>query len=389
MSKKSNWQKSVLILILGVSASVSAMANVCPPFAEQIVISSISSTESALKQLQEFLFKSLSSQMEQFDKLQIAATKTLTAQVATGAKAQINANVVLKQGEMAAIAHLETVKQQMKIYQDFSPQTGQGVDPCGQLAAQTAVTVANGQAAAMAADAIAHVSAAPGRYGSSEGFYNKMFQQRRTLYATEDEAKLGFGVANNATVVTSNGSRFSLAGADTNAAVLFADSADPRIRAAKSAYLEHMAGAPDMPLTAEMASLPAGKEYLALKGRKDATMSVALHSIAMVGAENTPNPEVGKSKMQALRDMVGQYYGRDAKERWQGWASQSQRGLMVDQLKIDAATLAVEADQYQQAQRVEALLGSLLALEAQREYKPALNGSVQSLGAAAGRSNIR
>lgn len=389
MNRTMNWKNKSMTAILGVALSTSASAGVCPPFAETIVIGAVAATETALKQLQEFLFKNLSTQMESFDKMQIAATKTLTSQVATAAKAQINANVALKQGEVTAMAHLESVKMQTKVFQDFSLQTGQGVDPCGQLAAQTNVTVASGQAAAMAADAISHVSAAPGRYGSPEGFYNKMFTQRRLMYATEDEAKLGFGVANNATVLLGNGTRFSLAGADTNAAVLFADSADPRIKAAKDAYLEHMAGAPDVPLTAELAALPAGKEYLALKGRKDATMSVALHSIAMVGAENTPNAEIGKSKMQALRDMVGQYYGREAKDRWQGWASQSQRGLMVDQVKIDAAMLAVEADSYQQSQRIEALLGSLLALEAQREYKGALNGAAQSIEGARARSNVR
>lgn len=384
-----SWKNKFAAVALGFMISASANAAVCPPFAETIVISAVTATELAIKAAQEFLFKNLSSQMEQFDKLQIAATKTLTAQVATAAKAQINANVALKQGEMTAIAHLDSVKQQVKVFQDFSPQTGQGVDPCGQLVAQTNVTLASGQAAAMAADSLSHVAAAPGRYGSAEGFNNKMFTQRRIMYATEDEAKLGFGVANGASVILTNGVKFPLAGADTNAAVLFADSADPRITAAKNAYLEHIAGAPDAPLTAEMASLPTGKEYLALKGRKDATMSVALNSLAMVSAENTPNGEVGKSKMQALRDLVNQYYGRGAKERWQGWASQSQRGLMVDQLKIDAAQLAVDSEQYQQSLRVEALLGSLLALEAQREYKPALNAAAQSIDSAKTRPSVR
>lgn len=377
------------VVMLGIALSLPAQAAVCPPFAENIVLSGIATTEAALKAAQEFLFKELSKQMESFDKLQLSATKVLTAQVATAAKAQINANVALKQGELTAMAHLESVKMQTKIFQDFSPQTGQGVDPCGQLVAQTNVTLANGHSAAMAADAISHVSAAPGRYGSIEGFYNKMFSQRRTLYATEDESKLGFGVANKATVTLSNGVKFPLAGADSNAAVLFADSADPRIQAAKTAYLDHMGGPPDLPLTAELASLPTGKEYLALKARKDATMSIALHSIAIVGADNSPNPETGKSKSQSYRELVDLYYGRGAKERWQAWAGQSQRGLMVDQLKIDGAILAVEADKYQQAQRIEGLLGALLALEAQREYKGALNGAAQAIESARTRPAVR
>jgi hypothetical protein len=338
----------------------------------------VSSSEAAVEAFIQAQFQALSLQMRQFDETQISAIKTLTAQVATAAKAQINANVALKSGEMAAIGQLETSKQQLKIYQEFSAATGQGFDPCSQLTAQTNVTVANGQSAAMAAAAISNLSAAPGRYGNPEGYINKMFNQRRLMFGTLDEAKLGFGVQNTSTVTTSTGAVFPLAGADTNAQVLFADSADPRVLAAKGAYLDHMAGAPDVPLTADMAALPSGKEYLALKGRKDAVMSVALNSLATVSAENTPNGEIGVSKMKALRDLVGQYYGNDAKARWQGWASQNARGLMVDQMKIEAALLSVEADHYQQAQRTEAVLGTLLALEAQREYKPALNAAIQS-----------
>jgi hypothetical protein len=383
-----NIKNKFATFLLVFSGSFSVNAATCPPFAEEIVISSVAATEAALKQLQEFLFKNLSSQMESFDKLQLAATKTLTSQVATAAKAQINANVALKQGEMTALAHLESVKRQREIFTNHSALTGQGSDPCGQLVAQSNVTLASGQAAAMAADSLSHVAAAPGRYGDPERFFNNMAAQRR-MYLTDDEAKLGFGKANTEAVTSANGARFSLAGADTNAGVLFVDSADPRIKAAKDAYLNHIAGAPDIPLTAEMANSPAGKEYLALKARKDATMSVALNSIAMVGAENTPNPEIGKSKIQALKDMVGKYYGKGAKDTWLDWTSQSQRGLMVDQLKIEAAILAVEVDQYQQSQRMEALLGSLLALEAQREYKPALNAAAQSIDSSKARPGVR
>ena len=93
-------------------------------------------------------------------------------------------------------------------------------------------------------------------------------------------------------------------------------------------------------------------------------MSIGLNSLAMVGAEHTPNGELGgKTKVGTLRDVVGQYYGESAKDRMKGWASQAERGLKVDQVKIAAATLAVEADLLEQARRTEANLAALLALE--------------------------
>ena len=346
-----------------------------------IVLPVISAYKAALEVLIQNLFSSMTNVLLGVGNKQVSAIKVMTSQVATSAKAQINANVVLKQGEMAAIGYLETAKIQLKIYQDFSPAFGQGHNPCEQSKTQTDMTMATGQSGASATDMVAHLAAAPGRYGSPEGFVNKMFAQRSAKYLTIDEQKLGFGTANAQSVTLTNGTQFPLAGADTNASVLFADAADQRVKDAKQAYLDHVAGAPDVPIAPNVAALPVGKNYLALKGRKDAVMSVAMNSLATVGAENTPNAETGKSKMQAMRELVDLYYGSGgkAKERWAGWASQSQRGLLVDQLKIDASLLAVKTDQYQQTQRMEAVLGSLLALEAQREYKPALNASMQSI----------
>jgi hypothetical protein len=355
-----------------------------------VVIAANTAMKVAIELFVNQLFDILGLQVENFGKIKVTAVKTMTSQVATAAKAHINANIALTQGEMAAIGSMETTKQQLKVYQDFSTLTGQGVDPCAQLAAQAAVTVANGQAISLAADAISHLAAAPGRYGSPEMYTDRLIRQRQLLFATEDEAKLGYGLGTKAEVVSSTGERFQLAGGDTNARVLFIDSKDPLVKTAREAYLNYMAGPPDRPITQDLALLPAGREYLGLKRRKDAVLSTGLHSLAMVGAEHTPNPELGdKSKMQALREMVGQYYGESATARWKGWASQSQRGLLVDQVKMNAAQLSVEADLLAQSQRIEAVLGSLLAMEASREYGVALAGSAESMERSRSRAAVR
>lgn len=375
--------------LICISALAPARAAVCPPAAETITITAITGTKVVLDKLVQALFDYFAQQLTQFGQHKVTGIKVMTSQVATATKAKINSDVGLSLGHMSAVAHLETVQQQLKVYQDFSPQTGQGVDPCGQLVAQTNVTLATGHAAAMAAEAISHVAAAPGRYGNPDGFNLAMLKRRQAMFATEDEAKLGLGTAQKAEIQTASGGRFSLAGADTNARVLFADSSDPRVLAAREAYLNHMAGAPDLPITAAMAALPAGKEYLALKARKDAAMSTALNSLAVVGAENTPNKELGKSKMQAMRDLVNTYHGPNATQRYAASTGQSVRGMMVDQVKMGAAMLSIEVDQLQQAQRHEALLGTLLALEAQRDYRPALSAATQANEAARARPGVR
>ena len=354
----------VLALALSVSFAMPARAALCPPMAETAVILSSAAMKAALEMLVNMLFDKFGLQLASFAKMKVTAVKTLTAQVATSAKAKINAEVALVQGEMAAVGALEQTKQQLKVYQQFSALTGQGVDPCAQLTAQTNLTLANGQAVSMAADAISHVMAAPGRYGSPEVFVEQMLRQRQLMYGTEDEAALGLSIGTKAEVTTQSGEVLPMAGADTNARVLFAESDDPLVQRARAAYLNHMAGAPDRAISPAQANSPAGREYLAAKRRKDALMSIGLNSLAMVGAEHSPNGELGgKTKVGTLRDVVGQYYGESAKDRMKGWASQAERGLKVDQVKIAAATLAVEADLLEQARRTEATLAALLALE--------------------------
>lgn len=364
-------RKLMIVLVLCVAAMVRpAHATSCPPFSEQIVLAGLSATEIALKLFQQAIMRALAMQMEQFTKLEISATKIVASQVATAAKAQINASVVLKQGEMAAIANLETTKRMAEVVADYSLATGQGTNPCEQLSAQNRLAIAGGQTAAIAETMLSGVDNGPGKYGNAESYVRRATDTRRKYFSTPDEQALGYGPAATAKIRGLDGREVSLAGADTNASILFIDSTDSRVTMAKSAFLNNIAGVPDLPITPDVASTPEGRRYMAEKQRKDALMSVAMNSLATVGAENSPNAELGMSEMEAMRRVVAMYYGssQEARKRWQGWSAQSQRGLMVDGLKIEAAQLQFLQKLYQQGQRVEALLGTQVALEAGREY---------------------
>lgn len=376
------------VALAGMLAVSPARAGVCPPFNVGLTVAHLAAVEVALKTLWHMLMKGLSQTLMSWDSRELAAMRVATSQIATAAKAQINANLVLKQGEMAAVASLETTKEQLKVYQEYSALTGQGVDPCLQLQAQANFANAGGRAANTAAATFAQAAAAPGRYGNTENYMNRMLQQRRDMFATEDEAKLGFGTAAKATVDTATGAKFALAGADTNAGVLFADSPDPRIKAAKEAYINHMGGAPDAAISKEVAQSPSGREYLVRKGAKDAAMSAALYSLAMVAAENSPNGSQD-SKNQAMRKLVGQYYGNDAAARWKGWTSQSERGIMLDQMKIEASQLALKQEQYRSGQRLEVLLAAMLTSDAQGQFRPALDAAAAALDGERARPAVR
>lgn len=135
----------VLALAMSLTFAMPARAALCPPMAETAVIVSAAAMKAALEMLVTQLFDVFGLQLANFAKMKVSAVKTLTAQVATSAKAKINADVALAGGEMAALGALEHTKQSLKVYQQFSALTGQGVDPCAQLTAQTNLTLANGR----------------------------------------------------------------------------------------------------------------------------------------------------------------------------------------------------------------------------------------------------
>lgn len=368
---------SVLLLALS-TAALPARALVCPPFNEMAVIAKMAAVEAALKAMWVTLFKALSGNLLSYDKRELSAMKVATSQVATAAKAEINAAQTLMKGKMAALGALEQTVQQMQVYRKYSAITGQGVDPCGQLAAQAGMVNATRRAEASVTDLVQRIASAPGRYSSAEGYLERLLRTRQTNFATKDDERLGFGKAASGEVITATGAKFAIAGADTNAGVLFADSSDPRIKLAKEAFLNNIGGVPDAPLTLEAASLPAGKQYLIQKAQKDAAMSAALNSLALIASENSPvNGQ--DSKSLAMRKLVGQYFGEDASTRWKGWAVQDSRGILADQLKIDAAALALRAEQYKAGQRQEMLLASALVSDVKKQYSPALEQMVQGL----------
>lgn len=355
-----------------------SQAAMCPPYAEAIVLAAKTAMQAALEQLVNQLFSMFTDQLNFFAQLKAAAVKVVNSQVSVAARAQINFEQDLKKGEMSARALLESTKQQLRVFQDYSPQTGQGVDPCRQLQYQRAVIAATASAVSTAAQMTGKLSAASGRFGEAIGYIDTLLASRRANFATADEEKLGLGKASTATVVTNSGDVVALAGADTNADVLFADSNDSRVQQAKQNYLNYVAGPPDAPVSAAAVSTSAGKQYLQSKATKDSAMSVGMNSVAQVAAENSPFDEgQGVSKITAMKNMVGMYYGETAKDVWRAWMSQSDRGLEIDSIKMSAATLAVEIDQLEQARRIEANVAALLGMRAQR-LKPQVEAAGQN-----------
>lgn len=357
-------QKAVVLALVGFTGATAAplaRAIGCPPYNDTFVIAQTMALEAAMKGLWTWLFNQLSSTLLGYDRKELGAIKVLTSQISTAARAEINAKQALVKGKMSALGLLTSSQEQLRIFQKYSVQTGQGVDPCGQLSAQTLVQISSGLSRQAARNWVRLAPSAPGRYGDPGGYYNTRMAIRVKNFATKDDEAMGFGKATTETVTLSNGVKFPLAGADANGQVLFADSSDERVALAKQQFINNLAGPPIAPLPASLAMTPAAREFQVKKNRRDAMMSAATYSLQQVAADNTPIGKDGVSKMEALRRERDQYFGQAAAQRWAAWMTQDIRGLRLDSMRMDAASLAAKQQQYESGQRIELMLGLLVA----------------------------
>lgn len=365
--KKRKSSIAALCLCLALSGKVNAAS--CPPYAELISMASVAAAKTAMEALFQQLVNAFLSQLNMFAQMKIGAVKVATTQVSLAAKMKIKSDQSLLEGETAARALLASTQAQARLFESFSPQTGQGVNPCVQLGKQRIALAAAANVLNEARVLVEAAAAAPGRFGNSTKALEAVLRTRYAQFGTKDEEALGLARASTATITTATGETVALAGADSNAKTFFADSADPLIEQARMNAMNYLAGRPDAPLTKEQASTGAGISMLEAKMNKDAVMSVGLNAIATVASENTPNHELGVSMSKSNADMVNMYFGDSAKDMWVGWLSQSERGLMVDQLKMQAALLKLDYDRLQQLQRQEALFSVLLADRAREMQK--------------------
>ena len=359
---------------------VPAKAAICPPFAEIFTMLAQTGLQLAVEAFFQALVNTFTDQFDMFARLKISAQKVTTSQIATAGKAIINAEQQLAKGEVNSLGLLAASKEQLKVFQDYSAKTGQGVDPCGQLNTHVTFLISSGTATGLASQMGRDVQAAPGRFGDNLSYLNNRVQVRLENYASKDEVVLGYSKKEAEEITTTTGRKFSLAGADSNAETLFIESTDPRVAKAKDAYLDYLAGPPDAPIGKALASTPGGQQYLVSKMRKDAVVSTGLNSVARVAAENTPGHDGDPSMVSAMNNVVDLYYGDGAKERWRSWMSQSPRGLAVDRLKMSAASLALDAQRLEQARRIEANVGALLATQARKTEAQAIDSRVRMQG---------
>lgn len=243
---------------------------------------------------------------------------------------------------------------------NYNPSMAQGYQPC--LAAVQNKTLASTFDAlnATAKNRVAALDVAPGAMVASTGAaMTARLANHRTKFCSEAEAQAGL-----CTVST-------LPGGDTNGALLFLPTQPGSLQEqAQQAYMQHVLGAPDQVLPKGAGTSPAGQAYMLEKNGKDALMSIPAYSLSMVQAANMRAVDSGdRSPNEVLRFRVNQYFGGKEAQKWsQALAAQSERGLMVEAVKMGGLEVWLHHKQYQQNQRLELNLAAL-ALAASEEAK--------------------
>jgi len=346
---------STLFVTSGVAAAFS-----CPPVVDSIWMATLGTTagsiDVALVGMLETVAAAKVIDMERV----LSAIRVMVKQVEVASSQQGSADIQAKKSAAAYMMSLSSRKAIFNATLDYSGPTGQGFDPCGELARSKNMAIAIGEANRdMQEKVIREIDAAPGHFVADRAaVVSKRITEAQGLYCSPQEASMGLCKAPGA-----------MAGKDTDAANFFTSAhvSAPQ-NGAKSALLNNMYGLPHQAIPKELAATPAGQSFLEAKRNEDAIRSVSQASMksiqAMTEARGTGSAQ-SDSALDSISKKVGTYSGGDNYTDWEkNKMNQTERGLLVEYAKMTAAELYMLNTEYQQWERIESNIAAWQALRA-------------------------
>lgn len=358
MSPNALKKKSIVCALL-LTVSGAAMGWGCPAVVDSVWMVGMTAAETSITGGITAMTQSVSNARSVNLQQVQSALKVLAKQIGTSAEQEMATNVAAKQASANFQADLSTRKAVFNTMMDYNSATGQGFDPCGEIKRSQNVAVAIGEAATdMKEKVIREIDAAPGRFVTDQSVVvAQRLKDAKGLYCTADEAKAGLC-----------GSAGSQAGKDVDASHFFTSfhQVSPQ-NDAKSAMLNNMYGVPYQAVSKDTFATPSGKSFLDAKRSEDAIRSVSQASMKSIQSwtEAKGDADNGSaSVLDTLAKKVGTYAGGDNYAEWEkSKASQSERGLLVEYAKMMAAELYMLHADYQQQERMEAIVASLVVLQ--------------------------
>lgn len=356
------WQRYALAMGLAVAGTGTTYAAMYGGGPAEAFVNSLIASETATVGASISAFGSAfgTAMTTQFE-LIISSVAVATKQEALAGNTIETAGMQAGQQLVNAVAAQRETAATTKAYLDYSPQMGQGYDPCGTEAKQQTLDQYFDALPAATQVRMTTFDNAPGRLAASTA---QAMQQRldnhRQGYCTADEARAGLCTLSR------------VPGGDTDAALLFrSESPGSLSDKARDAYIQNVTGAPPAAIPAAEGATVQGQAYLAAVNREQALLSIPTYSLTRIEAQNTQSTAYGgKSANDVLTLRVNQYFGGQEAEQWASVLSaQSTRGLLVEAAKMGGLQVWIHHQQYEQGQRMEAELAALLLTEADSSMK--------------------
>ncbi|TKC90348.1 hypothetical protein FAZ69_08465 [Trinickia terrae] len=299
----------------------------------------------------------------------IGSIKVLTKQVQTSTS---NSDDSTRQAEEAGASFQTALATNEVINKMVLDLKSQGYDPCAQASATKQMATAEAQVTAALPQRIAaEVQAGGGRYGDLSTVLRQREQQHKALFCTQAEVTAG--------LCSSLG---AVPGGDSNASLIFSSDTSPNMLAAKNAAINNIIGMPDALPPAGSANTPQGQAYLLAKKQKDAFLAFPAYSLKAIQSD-------AEGFDSFMSERVGQYFGTDRAAQWaHDQASEAERGVLVDTVKIEGLLLKLHERQLKQSLRAEADQAAELALENKRINGQRVEAAQMAVAAANARSKV-
>ena len=295
----------------------------------------------------------------------ISAIAVATKQEALGATVVSDGAREASSQLVNAVRAQRTSDQIASTYLDYNPTTGQGFSPCLVNAKNRTLDGAFASVRSTANSSVAALDVAPGHMVDSVGAaMAQRLASHRSNFCSQAEATAGLCTLS------------TLPGGDTNAALMFEPTNPGSLQQqAQQAYMQHVLGAPDPGIAAGAGRTASGQQYMLSKNSKDALLSIPAYSLSMIQAANTRVPALNNmSPNEVLKLRVNAYFGGNEAQDWsKSLTAQSERGLMVEAVKMDGLGVWMRHEQYKQNQRLELNLAAL-ALAASDDAKNNVTG---------------
>lgn len=319
-----------------------------------------------------------------------------------------------------AMQAINTNKRVQKAIRDYGP-SGVGYDVCKVQKKREGIKDAT-EATELAVQGMVNgeITARAGKYANRKEALATRLALHNKHYCTEGQAKAGMcqGVGPRA-------------GKSLMASTMFepADYLSEEYND-KSAFVNNMMGLPDDPVSEKTATSVVGQSYMDLKRRKDALKSTAATSLKAIQADWSSVPpthpsEAEEKDLKATTETLteGQQLAKEAKEtekatedtdkadgnsslmvqvkadvsrylgggkEYEEWSKtltgQEEKGILTEVLRVKALRLYIQAQEYQQLQRMEAMLAANVAAQTENS---GMSGRVEALRQQAINQRIR